>query len=627
VIVYQSTKQGFLYDSDNRTIEEVVEKAYVQKTKRYASHGEFRAWRESLKHMAKVLRDEGIPPDTGIGIEFGIPQSHKRIDFILSGFADDGSPRVVIVELKQWSSTKLRDFDGLIAAQRGGASYLDGPHPCYQAWSYAALLEGFNEAVYEGEVTLRPCAYLHNHEKDGVVNDSRYDAYMERAPLFLKGEEELRRLREFVRKHVRKGDNGELLFKIENGRIRPSKMLADSLVSMLRGNSDFVLIDEQKVAYEHALAAAEKASPERKQVVLIKGGPGTGKSVVAIHLLAKLTKRGLMAKYVSRNAAPRAVYQARLTGSFRRGVIANLFGGTSVFHDLEPNVFDVLIVDEAHRLNRKSGLYGNLGEDQIMEIMRSASCSIFFVDDDQAVTLSDIGNTDEIRRWAGLIGAEVVELELASQFRCNGSEGFLPWLDYLLGLREAAGDHFDRRTFEFQVVDSPSQLHELIQERNGANRSRVVAGYCWDWSSKNDPGAFDIEIGEYRRRWNLTNDGSLWIIAPTSVSEVGCIHTCQGLEVDYIGVIVGRDLLYRSGKLVTAVENRSRMDRSVRGYKSALRSEPQKTAELVDRLIRNTYRTLMTRGLKGCYIHCVDPETQGYFKSRLESLDRMPEAK
>ena len=617
MIVYQSTKQGFLDDSDNRTIEEVVAQAYLDKTKRYAPDGEFRSWRESLKHMAKVLRDEGIPKDTGIGIEFGIPQSHKRIDFILSGFAEDGGARMIIVELKQWSSTRLSDFDGLIGAQRAGPKYMDGPHPSYQAWSYAALLEGFNEAVYEGEVNLRPCAYLHNHLDDGVVNDSRYDPYIDRAPLFLKGEEELRRLREFVKRHVRKGDNGELLFKVENGRIRPSKMLADSLVSMLRGNSDFVLIDEQKVAFELALSAAEKASPEKKRVVLIKGGPGTGKSVVAIHLLAALTKRGLMAKYVSRNAAPRAVYQARLTGSFRRGVIANLFGGTSAFHDMEPNAFDVLIVDEAHRLNRKSGLYGNLGEDQVMEIMRSASCSMFFVDDDQAVTLSDIGSTSEVRRWAAAIGADVLELELASQFRCNGSEGYLPWLDDVLGLRDAPGDDFDRRTFEFRVVDSPQELHERIEERNSTNRSRVVAGYCWDWNSKNDPRALDIEIGDYRRRWNLTNDGSLWIISPTSVAEVGCIHTCQGLEVDYIGVIVGRDLLYRDGRLQTAVENRSRMDRSVRGYRTAMRHDPEGTAESVDRLIRNTYRTLMTRGLKGCFIYCVDDETQAYFKQRL----------
>lgn len=619
MIVYQSTKRGFLVDSDDRNIEDVIAQAYLQKTGRYAPDGEFRAWRESLRHMAKVLRDDDVPDDTGVGIEFGLPQSQKRVDFILSGFADDGTPRMIIVELKQWSSTQVCDLDGLISAQRGGHGYVEGPHPCYQAWSYAALLEGFNEAVYEGEVNLRPCAYLHNHLDDGIINDSRYEPYIERAPLFLKGEKELRRLREFVKKHVRRGDNAELLYKVENGRIRPSKMLADSIVKMLQGNQEFVLVDEQKVAYELALHAAEKASPTRRKVVLVKGGPGTGKSVIAINLLATLTKRGRMAKYVSKNAAPRSVYQAKLTGTFRRGVIANLFGGSGSFYDSEPDTFDVLIVDEAHRLNEKSGLYGNRGTNQIMELMRSAACSIFFVDDHQAVTLSDIGNSSAIRHWAKASGAELTELELASQFRCNGSESYLPWLDDVLGLQSAKSAAFDGRTFDFRVIDTPQELHDLIEARNGENRARMVAGYCWDWKSKRDPRAFDIEIDDYRRRWNLGSDGSLWIVAPRSVSEVGCIHTCQGLEVDYVGVIIGPDLQFRSGQLTTSVGNRSSMDRSVRGYRSALRKEGAVVTEVVDRLIRNTYRTLMTRGMKGCYIYCVDPATQQYFRQRLLS--------
>jgi hypothetical protein len=527
VIVYQSTKQGFLADSDDRNIEDVVAQAYLRKIGRYAPEGEFRAWREALKHMAKVLRDDEVPGDAGVGIEFGIPQSQKRVDFILSGFADDGSPRMIIVELKQWSSTQACDFDGLIGARRGGAAFVEGPHPCYQAWSYAALLEGFNEAVYDGQVKLRPCAYLHNHLNDGIINDSRYEPYIERAPLFLKGEEELRRLREFVKKHVRRGDSAELLFRVESGRIRPSKMLADSIVDMLKGKQEFVLVDEQKVAYELALAAAEKASPVRRQVVLVKGGPGTGKSVVAINLLAALTKRGRMTKYVSKNAAPRSVYQARLTGARNRGAIASLFGGSGSFHDTQPDTFDVLVVDEAHRLNMKSGLYGNLGTNQVMEIMRSAACSIFFVDDKQMVTLSDIGSASEIRRWASASGAEITELELDAQFRCGGSESYLPWLDDVLDLQSSPDVAFDRNGFDFRVVDTPQELHELIEARNCTNRARVVAGYCWDWNSKRDPRAFDIEIGDYRRRWNLGSDGSLWIIAPNSVSEVGCIHTCQ----------------------------------------------------------------------------------------------------
>ena len=618
MIVYQSTKRGFLADSDDRNIEDVVAKAYLDRTQRYAPEGEFRAWRESLKHMAKVLRDDDIPADTGVGIEFGIPQSQKRVDFILSGFSHDGSPRMIIVELKQWSSTRVCDLDGLINAQRGGPAYIEGPHPSYQAWSYAALLEGFNEAVYEGEVSLRPCAYLHNHLDDGVINDSRYEPYIERAPLFLKGEEELRRLRDFVKRNVRRGDNAELLFKVENGRIRPSQMLADSLVKMLKGNQEFVLVDEQKVAYEIALSAAEKASPTRRQVVLVRGGPGPGKSVVAINLLATLTKRGRMVKYVSKNAAPRSVYQAKLTGTFKRGVIANLFGGSGAFHDAEADTYDVLVVDEAHRLNLKSGLYANLGQNQVMEIMRTAACTVFFVDDQQMVTMSDIGSSSEILHWANAAGAEITELELGSQFRCNGSESYLPWLDGVLGLQPGSRAGFDHRTFDFRVIDTPHDLHELIETHNGTNRARVVAGYCWDWKSKRDPRAFDIEIGDYRRRWNLGSDGSLWIVAPRSVSEVGCVHTCQGLEVDYVGVIIGRDLLYRDGRLVTAVANRSSMDRSVRGYKSALRKDGPAVAERVDRLIRNTYRTLMTRGMKGCYIHCVDDETQQYFRRRLE---------
>lgn len=617
MIVYQSTKQGFLSDCDDRTIEKIVSERFVQKAGRYATESEYRSWRESLKHMSKVLRHAEIPTDAGVGIEFGIPQSQKRVDFIISGYADSGEPRMIIVELKQWSTARVSDYDGVVFANRGGRAETLGAHPSYQAWSYAALLKGFNEFVYENDVDLNPCAYLHNYASDGVINDERYAPYIERAPLFLEGEAELRRLREFVSRHVRKGDKGALLFSVENGRIRPSKMLADSLVGMLKGNREFILIDEQKVAYEAALAAARSASEKRKRVVLIKGGPGTGKSVVAVNLLAALTKLGLLAKYVSKNAAPRAVYQANLTGSMARGVISNLFGSSGAFYDSAPNTFDALIVDEAHRLNRLSGLYANLGENQVMEIIRSARCSIFFVDDDQVVTMSDIGSAAEIRHWAARESAEVIELELGSQFRCNGSAGYLEWLDDVLGVRKAEVDSFDRPSFDFRLVDTPEELHQLIVERNGSNRARVVAGYCWDWKSKKDPKADDIVIGEYRRQWNLGSDGSLWIMSPTSVNQVGCIHTCQGLEVDYIGVIVGPDLLFRDGRLVTDVENRSRMDRSVRGFRSAMKREPYGAAERVDRLIRNTYRTLMTRGMKGCYVHCTDDETQEHIRRSL----------
>ena len=606
MIVYQATKSKFLHDCDDDQIEDVVSSAYVQKTGRYASQSEFRSWRASLTAMARVLRDKGIPDDIGVGVEFGIPQTAKRIDFILSGQAENGTPHVVIVELKQWSTSRISEKDGIIVANRGARAEIEGPHPSYQAWSYAALLNGFNEAVYESGTELRPCAYLHNYKDDGVIRHAHYAAYLDKAPVFLDGTEELGKLRTFIKQHVRRGDQGKLLYEIENGRIRPSRMLADSLAKMLEGNQEFILVDDQKIVYETCLAKAAQASNACKQVVIVKGGPGTGKSVVAVNLLVGLTNRGQVTKYVSKNAAPRAVYKQKLAGHLRQVEIGNLFAGSGGFHETQANVFDTLVVDEAHRLNEKSGLYGNLGQNQIMELIRSTRCTVFFADDDQIVTLSDIGRAEELERWAHAAGAEVTRLELASQFRCAGSDGYIAWLDNFLGIRESANTDFDRGSFDFRIVDSPVELHNLIREKNKLNnKARVVAGYCWDWNSRKDPDAWDIEIPEYgyKAQWNLDKDGSLWIIAPDSVEQVGCIHTCQGLELDYVGVIIGPDLRWVDGKPTVFPESRSRMDRSVRGYKTLMKEDPGITRERLELIVRNTYKTLMSRGMKGCYVY------------------------
>lgn len=608
MIVYQATKSKFLHDCDHSQIEDVVEAAYVQKAGRYASRGEFKAWRNSLAAMARVLRDAAIPDDIGVGVEFGIPQTAKRIDFILSGKAEDGSPHAVIVELKQWSASRISEKDGVIIANRGGTAEIEGPHPSYQAWSYAALLTNFNEAVYENGTGLKPCAYLHNYRDDGIIRNPHYAPYLEKAPVFLDGAGELDKLRAFIKQHVRKGDRGALLYEIAEGRIRPSKMLADSLAKMLKGNREFVLVDDQKVVYETCLAKADQASDERKQVVIVRGGPGTGKSVVAVNLLVQLTKRGQLTKYVSKNAAPRAVYAQKLAGHLRRVEIGNLFAGSGGFHETAPNTFHTLVVDEAHRLNEKSGLYGNLGQNQIMELIRSARCTVFFADDNQVVTLADIGRIAELEHWAKAMGAEVTHLELASQFRCAGSDGYIAWLDNFLGIRETANTDFDRDAFDFRIVDSPVELHELIREKNRINnKARVVAGYCWDWKSKKNPDAWDIEFPDagYQARWNLDKDGSLWIVAPDSVEEVGCIHTCQGLELDYVGVIIGPDLQWIDGVPTVFPGERSSMDRTVRGYKRLLKEDPEGTRERLDLIVRNTYKTLMSRGMKGCYVHVV----------------------
>ena len=616
MIIYSGTKAQFLGHADG-WIEERIADAFLKSTGRYAGQGEQRSWRESLGEMAKVLRSPTLPDDMGVGVEYQIPRSAKRIDMLLTGRDQDDAPHLVIVELKQWSNSRVSDKDGIVWAQRGGAHEREGPHPSYQAWSYAALLEGFNEAIYEGDIRLRPCAYLHNYRRDGVIDDARYADYLHRAPLFLRGEDEQEKLRDFIRRHISRGDKAALLYQIENGRVRPSRQLADAVAGMLADQPEFVLVDEQKLAYETVLSLADEAETGAKQVVLIEGGPGTGKSVVAVNLLAELTRRRKLVKYVSKNAAPRSVYAEKLRGKRRRVEVSALFGGSGTFFDKEKNAFDVLVVDEAHRLNERSGLYGNLGEHQVKEIIEAARCSAFFVDDAQQVTLADVGHSNEIAKWAESLGAKLTRLELPSQFRCAGSDGYLAWLDSLLGIRETANVDFDHGAFDFQVVDTATELHERIEVLNRpANRARVVAGYCWDWNSKRNPDAWDIVIPEegYRRQWNLGSDGSLWIIAPESVEQVGCIHTCQGLEVDYIGVILGPDLVVRDGRFISRPRERSRMDRSIRGWKAAARRDPSSLGR-VDRIIRNTYRTLMTRGMKGCFVTSTDPETLAFLRS------------
>lgn len=618
MIIYQSSKSQFLHHALRDDIEDIVSRHYRAATGHGVGHSEVHAWKHSLLEMAKVLQDEEIPGDVGVAIEYQLPQTSKRIDFVIAGEDDEARPKLIIVELKQWSESRRSEKDAIVWARRGGrAGEQEGPHPSYQAWSYAAYLQDFNTAVQDTAMALQPCAYLHNHPRDGEIDHPHYREHIARAPLFLARERA--KLQAFIREHVRHGDRRRALYAIENGRIRPSKMLVDSVAGMLHGKTEFVMIDEQKVVYETVLAVDARAV-HRKQVVIVQGGPGTGKSVLAVNLLAALLARHRNARYVSKNAAPRAVYEAKLTGTFSRSRISNLFSGSGAFISDAPDTYDTLIVDEAHRLNEKSGLYRNLGDNQVRELIRSARCTVFFVDDDQSVTIHDIGQTNELRRRAAEFDADVTELELSSQFRCNGSDGYLAWLDHTLGIRETANTDLDTREYDFRVFDDPAKMHGLIELKNRANnRSRVVAGYCWTWPSKRDPKAWDIELPDfdYRRRWNLDKDGSLWIVTPGSVEQVGCIHTCQGLEMDYVGVIIGPDLAFRDGQIMTDATKRASSDQSIKGLKQMLKSSPETARKLADSIVKNTYRTLMTRGMKGCYVYCVDAALAKHLRSRL----------
>ena len=615
MIVYLANKTQFREDILSNRIEEIVHESFQGTLGRSVGAAELASWKNSLRHMDTVLEDAGIPHDAGVAIEFNIPQTGKRVDFIITGTREDHQRTAVIVELKQWQEAKATTKDAIVSTFVGGRER-EVNHPSYQAWSYAMLIEDFNETVRQDPIHLRPCAYLHNCASGAVLHAPFYAEHTKLAPAFLR--DDAKKLREFIKAHVKYGDDGETMYRIRDGRIRPSKGLADHLASLMQGNREFYLIDEQKVVYETALHLAISSTPKNKNVLLVNGGPGTGKTVVAINLLAEFTNRELVSKYVTKNSAPRQVYESKLTGTFKKSRISNFFGGSGSYTTTPANTFQGLIVDEAHRLNAKSGLFSK-GENQIKELINSSTFTVFLLDEDQRVHWKDIGSKAQIYKWAESLGARVTEMDLESQFRCNGSDGYLAWIDRILQKRETANTNLEGANYEFKVCASAKELKELIERRNHKNnKARMVAGYCWDWITKKSPNAFDIKLdgGSFQAKWNLSDDGFLWIVKPDSVHEVGCIHTCQGLELDYVGVIIGPDLIVRDGKVITDAAKRSKMDKSLNGYKGLFKKEPLAAREKADLIIKNTYRTLMTRGTKGCYVYSIDPETNLYLQTQ-----------
>ncbi len=613
MIVYSDTKNKFQDDVMSNNIGNIVLENYKKATGRSTSQAEINSWTNSLPFMERILSDTSIPDDVGIAIEYHIPQSSKRIDFIITGLDEENSESAILIELKQWQKAELTEKDAVVMTQfKNGLA--ETTHPSYQAWSYKKLLQDFNQTVDEECISLYPCAYLHNYEEDTVIKNEFYKEYIDEAPLFLKSD--ALKLRNFIKQHVKYGDKNKIMYRIDHGKIRPSKSLADQLSSMLQGNQEFVMIDDQKIVYETALKLATQSTALNKNTLIVKGGPGTGKSVLAINLLVALTQKQLVAQYVTRNSAPREVYEAKLTCAFKKSHITNLFSGSGSFHSSDKNIFDALIIDEAHRLNAKSGMFSHLGENQIKEIIEASKFNIFFVDEDQKVTLKDIGDVEEIKKHTK--NSNITEMELGSQFRCNGSNGYLAWLDDVLQIKDTANDSLEDIDFDFQIFDNPTDLHNKIVEKNKEkNKARMVAGYCWKWISKKKPNLKDIKIGDYVATWNLDKDGQKWIIQENSVSEVGCIHTCQGLEVDYVGVIVGKDLIVRNGQVVTVPEERASTDKSIHGWKKIAKENPTEIRKRLDSIIKNTYRTLMTRGMKGCYVYFVDDETGKYFKDTI----------
>lgn len=619
MIVYNDTKRQFVEDVRNSLIADKILTCIRQKGLFAGGKKEFLSWENSMQYMRNIVDDKNIEDDVRIAIEYNIPLTSKRVDFMIYGSDGDNHDNIVIVELKQWQEAEIvaNDMQYCVRTNVGKENNIVC-HPSYQAYSYSRFLRNYSQTISDNQIGIIPCAYLHNYkpEKRYVLDASIYKEWIVEAPFFIKNQ--VQDFSSFIKKYVtKKSSNGDILYFIDNGRIKPTKALQDTLVSMVKGHKEFILLDEQAVIFDMCLKTMKQCKEDgKKRTLVIQGGPGTGKSVLAINLLMDYIGQQLNVSYVTKNSAPRNAFLNILTNSDARRLIdiKELFRSPFNLSKLAPNTYDCLIVDEAHRLVKK--MYGDwTGENQVKECINASLLTIFMLDEDQAITTKDIGSVAEIEEWCKILGSRMIlnkETKLVSQFRCNGSDTYIQFIDQVLQRNEEPIEiDLSELNFDFQVFDDPVKMHDELFERNKINnKARMVAGYCYDWNVKNHRGQWDIILEKgFKAKWNLQDD-NIWAINPNSFEEVGCIHTAQGLEFDYVGVIIGKDLTYdeNSGKVITNQQAISMDDRT-----SGIRS--LKNKDEARRLILNTYKTLLTRGQKGCYVYCEDSSLRDYIRS------------
>lgn len=620
MIVYNANKDLFVNDVRTGVIATKILDLIKEKGLNAGQDREFSAWQNSMQFMRNIVDDKEIDDDVQIAIEYNIPQTSKRVDFIIIGSDSREKDNIVIVELKQWSKAEVVDDDMHFSVR----TYVANDerivcHPSYQAYSYSRFMVNYSQVVQSNDIHLIPCAYLHNYlpKYKQALSADIYKEWYTTAPFFIM--DEVQQFNEFVKRYIKKkSSRGDLLYLIDHGRIKPTKSLQDALSTMVRGTPVFDLLDEQAVCFDMCVRTMLQCLKDhKKRTILIQGGPGTGKSVLAVNLLMHFITATCNAAYVTKNSAPRQAFLSILSNNRAEGIadISPLFRSPFGLSRIPSNTYDCLIVDEAHRLVRK--MYGDwMGENQVKECINSSLLSIFMLDEDQAVTTKDIGSVQEISRWCKELGSSIImreETKLYSQFRCNGSDAYIQFIDHLLQrTEESISVQLSELNYDFRVFDDPNQMREALREKNAINnKARMVAGYCYDWNVKNHRGDIDICLpGGFEAQWNLAND-NIWAINPHSFEQVGCIHTAQGLEFDYVGVLIGKDLSFdvETGRVLTNKNAISRDDRSS-GIRGASDGEAR-------RLILNTYKTLLTRGQKGCFVYCEDESLRNYFRKSL----------
>lgn len=616
MIIYSNTLNHFREHVTLNMMQSLLLNSLKMKGISGGSPSEINSWNNSLHFMKDVLEDPYFSPDCQVAIEYNIPQTSKRVDFMIMG-NNGHEDHVVIVELKQWAKVQKIDDSCDHSIMSDLRSHEPVAHPSYQAYSYKCLIRDYCDDTHVNNQTLNPCAYLHNLSEDyrPVIEDKLYREWLEEAPVFL--QQDVLKMRNFIKQYINlKANDDSLLYKIEEGRLRPTKSLQDALDSMLCGNEEFHMIDEQVVAYDKIMKAIKEAKNDnRKHVIIITGGPGTGKSVLAINVLARcIIDQGLNATYITKNMAPRKCYMNLLAKGNAKKMINLQKAIQSPFclPNTPYNGLDVGIYDEAHRMQKKPYMYQ--GNDMLEDALKAARVSVFFVDDDQRITINDKYDVNSIIEYASRIPGTIIHkpFELVSQFRCDGSDGYISFLNNLLEIKQTANTTFEFNKLDVKVFDNPVEMREKLRELNNINhKTRMLAGYCYDWNVKNKRGEWDIELENgFKAKWNLEKDDH-WAVNPNSFEEVGCIHTCQGMEFDYVGVFIGKDLYYDGEHVKTNRYAISKDDKT-----SGLRLKTTSDEE-ADKLIRRTYKVLLTRGMKGCYIYCENKALSEYLRKKL----------
>lgn len=627
--VYAAHCRNFIEHCERNQITEKMKAGYEISYGCKPGESEIQSWRNSLRALALVLSRAGLT-DQGILLEYKLPLTSKRVDCILCGYNTEGMPSAIIVELKQWETCKEASGPNEVISFVGGRER-ELLHPSEQARRYAQYLEDSHEAFYQDQppIQARACSYLHNYlavRADPLTSD-KFSDLLAKAPLFTSDDVDL--FVAFLRRHVGSGDGLEVLGPIEQSRYRPSKKLMQHVANVINNRPEYLLLDEQQVAFDSVFSSLRAGVHNRtKQVVIIKGGPGTGKSVIAINLAASLLKNDYSAHYVTGSKA--------FTETLRKVIGprgSDLFTYSNNYMQALPDAVDVLVTDEAHRIrdvssNRFTPTARKSGLKQVEELIRACRVSVFLIDDDQIVRPGEIGSAAYIRSYAERLGCNVKEYVLDGQFRCNGSENFVSWLTTSLAIDSSGPSMLPRSDFDFQIFSSPASLDQAIRDKAGAGYSaRLMAGYCWPWSEPNSNGTLveDVVIGGYARPWNAKPDAgrlapgipksNLWASQIGGLDQIGCVYTAQGFEFDYAGVIFGEDLRFDTEVGSWIADKKKSFDTTVK-----------RSGDNLEQFLKNTYRVLLSRGMKGCYVYFVDKATEDYFRNRMGYSDRKLDA-